>query len=89
MCRKAGRPNYDLYCFISFGSCSVDVTGVLGTISVAENEQQDTAQHQRNTQTDRIIIITYVFKNKAAVRVEGTWPHYHTNLLLSYEQRKS
>lgn len=79
MSRKAGRPNCGLYCFISFGSCSVDVTGVLGTISVAENEQQDTAQHQRNTHTDRIIIITYAFKNKADASVEGTWGHYHIN----------
>jgi hypothetical protein len=81
--RKAGRPNCGLYCFISFGSCSVDVTGALGTISVAENEQQDTVQHQRNTYTDRIIIITYVFKNKADARVEVTWAHYHINLILS------
>jgi hypothetical protein len=82
MKRKARKPKCGLYSFISFGSCSADVTGVLGTISATGNEQQDTVQHQRNTSTDRIIIITYVFKNKADARVGGTWEHYYRKLVL-------
>lgn len=57
---KAGRPKCGRHNFISFGSCSDDVTCVLGTIPGTENEQQDTIKH-----TLHALIITYAFKNKA------------------------